>query len=122
MTQPSWQQTGFVISSLSSAKDATKVGLDKASVLGMIYEDRPFELMTGQPITCEFASDLPTTTGASTIPVIELALENGNSSTRVMALHFLTHQAVITQTPSIYEEEASNLIYSAGERGEFLGH
>ena len=119
MTQPSWQQTGFVISSLSSAKDATKVGLDKASVLGMIYEDRPFELMTGQPITGEFASDLPTTTGASTIPVIKLALENGNSSTRVMALHFLTHQAVITQTPSIYEEEASNLIYSAGERGEF---
>src|SRR3954462_6290472 len=101
MTQPSWQQTELVTSSLPSVKDAMLVGLDKASVLGMIYENRPFGLSTGQPITGEFACDLPTATGTKTIPVIELAIENGNSSTRAMALHFLTHQAVITQTPSV---------------------
>src|SRR5437879_10732747 len=119
MTQPSWQPTGLVTSSLSGTKEATQVGLDKESVLGMIYEARPFILSTGQPITGEFASDLPTATGTMSIPVIELAIENGNSCTRAMALHFLTHQAVITETPSVYEEEASNLIYSTGELGEF---
>ncbi len=119
MTQPSWQQTGLVVSAVSSAKDATQIGLEKESVLGMIYEDRPFLRTSGQPITGEFASDLATATGASTIPVIELAIENGNSCTRAMALHFATHQAVITQTPSVYEEEVSNLIYSTGELGEF---
>jgi hypothetical protein len=102
MTQPSWQQTGLVTSSLPGTKEAMQVGLDKESVLGMIYEGRPFMLSTGQPITGEFASDLATATGTMTIPVIELAIENGNSCTRAMALHVLTHQAVITETPSVY--------------------
>jgi len=115
MTQPSWLQTGLVVSRFSSAKDARQVGLEKESVLGMIYEGRPFELATGQPITGEF---LPTATETPPMPVIELAIENGNSCTRAMALHVVTHQAVITETPSVYEEEASNLIYSTGELGE----
>ncbi len=118
MTQPYHQQTGLAVSSLPSVKDARQVELDKESVLGMIYEDRPFLLTTGQAITGEFVSDLPTATGTTAIPVIELAIENGNSCTRAMALHFLTHQAVISEIPSVYEEEASNLIYSAGELGE----
>ena len=118
MTEPSWPQTKFITSSSSSPKEATQVGLDKESVLGMIYENRPFILTTDQPITGEFAFDLSTATGTRTIPVIELAIENGNSCTRTMALHFFTHQAVITEIPSVYEEQASNLIYSAGEPGE----
>ena len=79
MTQPSWPQTKLINSSSSSPKEATQVGLAKESVLGMIYEDRPFMLTSGQPITGEFAFDLPTATGTRTIPVIELAIEIGRA-------------------------------------------
>src|SRR5260370_20046848 len=119
MKQHDGQPTRTVILASSTAKDATQVGLEKESVLGMIYENRPFELVIGQPITGEFAYELVSPMGMTTIPVIELAIENGNSGTRVMALHVATHQAVITQIPSVYEEEVPNLIYSAGEVGEF---
>ena len=113
------QPTPTVIPASSTAKNATQVGLEKESVLGMIYENRPFELVTGQPITGEFAHELVSPMGTTTIPVIELAIENGNSCTRVMALHVATHQAVVTEVPSVYEEEVPNLIYSTGEVGEF---
>ena len=115
MTQYS-QQSGFT--SPTTGKDASAVGIEKESVLGIVYEDRPFLLTTGQPITGEYAMEVATPTGPRNVAVIELAIENGNSSTRAMALHFATHRAVITQTASVYEEESQNLIYSTGDAGE----
>lgn len=114
MTQHS-QHPGFTS---STGKDAVVAGLEKESVLGIVYEDRPFLLSTGQPITGEYALELSTPTGVRNVAAVELAIENGNSSSRAMALHFATHRAVITQTASVYEEEAQNLIYSTGDVGE----
>lgn len=114
MTQfPQYQSIG-----VSTGKDAFTVGLEKESVLGIVYEDRPFLLGSGQPITGEYSLDLNTPTGVRNVPVVEVAIENGNSSTRAMAMHFATHRAVITQTAAVYEEETQNLIYSTGEVGE----
>lgn len=102
----------------STGKDAGATGLEKESVLGIVYEDRPFLLATGQPITGEYTLELNSPTGVRNVAVVEVAIENGNSSTRAMALHFATHRAIITQTAAVYEEETQNLIYSTGDVGE----
>ncbi len=116
--QQSWNASG-IVTPPSSGRDATAVGLEKESILGMVYEGRPLTLVTGQPIAGEFLFDLNAPAGQLTVPTIEMAIENGNSSTRAMAIHFATHHAVVTQTASVYEEETQNLIYSTGEIGEF---
>lgn len=49
----------------------------------------------------------------------EVALENGNSGTRVMMLNPKTHVPVITQTANTLEAEDEALIFSTGDMGEF---
>src|SRR5947209_8244947 len=93
--------------------------LHSESVLGYVYEDRPFYVGTGQPITGEYLADVRTPAGVRQMAAVELALENGNSATRTMALHLRTHQPIIVQTASLYEEQEDNLIYMAGDEGEF---
>src|SRR5437660_36991 len=70
MRQHYQQPMRIVLSPSPTIKDAAQVGLEKESVLGMIYEDRPFELTTGQPITGEFAYELASPMGTTTIPAI----------------------------------------------------
>lgn len=118
MTEQFWQHPAAALAT-AGRKDALEAGLEKDSVLGIIYEGRPFILPDGQPITGEFARDMQTATGVVVVPTIELAIENGNSATRAMALHLLSHQAVITETASTYEEETHHLIYSTGDAGEY---
>jgi hypothetical protein len=100
-------------------RDAMTAGLHPESVLGFVYEKRPFLLNGRQPIAGEYQADLHTSAGPLTVPTIELAVENGNSATRMMALSPLTHEAIITQTASTYEEQEANLIYRSGEVGEY---
>lgn len=120
MNQTPWSnQAATIPTAPFQGGDAAQVGLEKQSVLGIIYEDRPFLLASGQPITGEFTFDIQTATGVISVPTIMLALENGNSETRGMCLHFASHKAMITQTASKYEEESQNLIYSTGDAGEF---
>ena len=100
-------------------RDASSVGLHQESVLGFIYDNRPFITATGRPIAGEYSATIHAKEGTLSVPTVEVALENGNSATRSMVLHVTTHQAVITETASTYEEQENNLIYTTGETGEF---
>ncbi len=119
MPYPPTQQDTAGLPPHTGAPDASRAGLHTESVLGFIYEGRPFQTALGRPISGEYQAEVSTGSGPISMPTIELALENGNSATRVMALHCTTHQAVITETSSTFEEQESNLIYTTGEGGEF---
>jgi len=91
-------------------KEISMTSLPAHSFLDLITTQQPLHLPHG-PLSGAYLS-------ADGAPVIEMALENGNSATRVMTLHATTHTPVITQTPSLYEEETTPLIY-ATDTGEW---